>query len=349
MSTKTKSRDSNIELLRIVSMLLVLGLHVNYLALGKVTISDTATDPLTSLVRMELESLCIVCVNLYVLISGYFGIKIKRKSLLGLLFTILFWQITLYTVGIIDGRYSLDFNLLQKMIVPGNGYWFVPAYLMLVLFSPLLNAFIEKADKKSLGRFILCFLAVQTMFGYIEPYWNMFINGYSVISFMGLYLIGNYIRRYSGEMFRKGPAIYFTIYLLMGITAGACAFLAYRYVDSHYILPHVNNWFIISYISPFAIAGAVSLFIAFTKTKIKNNTVINRMAASAFPVYLIHIHPVVVIYFLRYARYIYNEFDGIIYAAAITVYIISVYLICVLLDQIRIVAWKWCCKLLRME
>ena len=349
MSTKGKSRDSNIELLRILSMLLVLGLHVNYLALGKVTITDVASDPFVSLMKMELESLCIVCVNLYVLISGYFGIKIKKKSLFSLLFTILFWQITLYTVGIIDGRYSFDFNILQKMIVPGSIYWFVPAYLMLVLFSPLLNAFIEKSDKKSLGRFIICFLSVQTMFGYVEPYWNMFINGYSVISFMGLYLIGNYIRRYSGEMFRKSPSCYFCIYLMTGIASGACAFLAYRYVDSHYILPHVNNWFIVSYISPFAIIGAISLFIAFTKTKIKNNTIINRMAASAFPVYLIHIHPVVVIYFLRYARYIYNEFDGIIYIIAIIGYIVAVYLICVLLDQIRIVAWKWCFKLLGME
>ena len=94
MSTKGKSRDSNIELLRILSMLLVLGLHVNYLALGKVTITDVASDPFVSLMKMELESLCIVCVNLYVLISGYFGIKIKKKSLFSLLFTILFFNST---------------------------------------------------------------------------------------------------------------------------------------------------------------------------------------------------------------------------------------------------------------
>lgn len=348
MSTTTKTRNSNIELLRIISMLLVLGLHVNYLALGKVTIAGTASEPLLSLVRMEFESLCIVCVNLYVLISGYFGIRIKKKSLIGLLFTILFWQISLYTAGIIDGRYTLDFNLLQKMIIPGGIYWFVPAYLMLVLLSPMLNAYIEKTSKKNMGRFIICFLAVQTIFGYVQPYWNMFINGYSAISFIGLYLIGSYIRKYSGEMFRRGAKSYVAVYVLAMTIAAVAAFLTYRYADSQYILPHVNNWFLVSYISPFAIIGAVSLFVAFTRTGIKNNVWINRIAASAFPVYLIHIHPVVVIYFLRYARYIYNSFDGILYIVTIIAYIVGVYLLCTLLDQIRILAWKWCCKLFRI-
>ena len=346
MSTKT--RDSNIELLRIVSMLLVLGLHVNYLTIGNVTVGDVAENPSISFVRMEFESLCIVCVNLYVLISGYFGIRIKKKSIIGLLFTILFWQITLYITGVVHGRYDFDFNLLQKMIIPGSPYWFVPAYLMLVLFSPILNSFVEKSDKKRLGKYIIAFLVVQTVFGYIQPYWKMFINGYSVISFIGLYLIGSYIRRYTAKQ-GNSTKRYYAFYIIIATIATASAFLIFRYSDSAFILKNTDNWFIVSYISPFAIAGAVCLFIAFTGTKIRNNIFINRIAASAFPVYLIHIHPFTVTYFLKYADYIYKELDGIIYMIAIICYIISVYFICTILDQLRILAWKYCCKILRLE
>ena len=77
------NRFSNIELLRIVAMLLVVFVHANYFSLGWINIDDINNDPINSFVRIILEQICIVCVNVFVLISGWFGIKPSLKGVLG--------------------------------------------------------------------------------------------------------------------------------------------------------------------------------------------------------------------------------------------------------------------------
>ena len=81
-------RESNIELLRIVAMLLVLFLHANYFSLGKVESIDIQSDLFGSFVKSFTEALCIICVNVFVLISGWFGIRPTLKGAMSLLFQV---------------------------------------------------------------------------------------------------------------------------------------------------------------------------------------------------------------------------------------------------------------------
>ena len=93
-----KTRNSNIELLRIIAMVMILGLHVNYLAIGKPSSQDIATSPLQSFLRMFAEYVCIVGVNVFVLISGWFGINYKLKGLCNFLFQSLFFSLIIFTL-----------------------------------------------------------------------------------------------------------------------------------------------------------------------------------------------------------------------------------------------------------
>lgn len=76
---KIYQRKSNIELLRIVSMLMILVLHSFY------------TPPHLHIVDIQvctnyfIESLCICAVNMFVITSGYFSIKQNFRSLFRLL------------------------------------------------------------------------------------------------------------------------------------------------------------------------------------------------------------------------------------------------------------------------
>ena len=88
--TQTKRRDSNFELLRIVAMVLVMLVHVNYAALGGVTHEELLATPWTGFVRILCEQLCIICVNLFILLSGWFGIRPTLGKLASLLFQVLF-------------------------------------------------------------------------------------------------------------------------------------------------------------------------------------------------------------------------------------------------------------------
>ena len=83
-------RKSNIELLRIISMMLVLLIHFiptrNNGFFSPIFVpqgcNPLSTDFLNTITNLELRSLCIVCTHCFVLISGYFGIKFKIKSLI---------------------------------------------------------------------------------------------------------------------------------------------------------------------------------------------------------------------------------------------------------------------------
>ncbi len=80
-----QERSSNIELLRILSMFLVLTIH--YIPYRTLPTHDTlAHDTLGTLFDLELRSISFVCVNCFILISGYFGIRWKLKSFSNLLF-----------------------------------------------------------------------------------------------------------------------------------------------------------------------------------------------------------------------------------------------------------------------
>lgn len=85
---KTKKRQVNIELLRMIAMVLVLLTHTQF---GKGDISLVHSDLLRAIGNYEVDSWTFVCVPSFVVISGYFGIHWKWKGLFNYLFQIGFW------------------------------------------------------------------------------------------------------------------------------------------------------------------------------------------------------------------------------------------------------------------
>lgn len=85
-----KKRLVNIELLRIIAMLLVLLNHSTWSA-SYFKIEMVRSDFWKSIGVLEIYSWIFVCVPCFVVISGYFGIHWKWKGLLNYLFQIGFW------------------------------------------------------------------------------------------------------------------------------------------------------------------------------------------------------------------------------------------------------------------
>lgn len=86
-----KERLSNIELLRILSMFMILGLHANFVALPRPDNAFIIANPIESSLRIFLEYLCIVSVDVFVLISGWFRIKATTRSITNFLYQIVFF------------------------------------------------------------------------------------------------------------------------------------------------------------------------------------------------------------------------------------------------------------------
>lgn len=88
---KTVVRESNIELLRNISMFMILVIHANFVSLPKIEYSELMANTIPSVSRFFIESLGIVAVNVFVFISGWFGIKTRTKSVLSFIYLILWY------------------------------------------------------------------------------------------------------------------------------------------------------------------------------------------------------------------------------------------------------------------
>lgn len=117
----SKMRNSNIELMRIIAMLFIISHH--FLVHGMNIWQDSSWDNLTLL---SLDSLFFIGVNVFVLISGYCGIRFNWNKLLRLyLLTAIVGGIG-YIVHLIIDNASLGSSIIYNTIfsishAPGLG------------------------------------------------------------------------------------------------------------------------------------------------------------------------------------------------------------------------------------
>ena len=139
MGVVRQARESNMELLRIVSMLMVLLLHANFLVFGTPTAADATCQPVATFLRLFFESVSIVGVNLFVFISGWYGIKAKVSRIAAFLFQVFFFVAVCYGAEVVVlGTNTFSFSYLFHLLRM-DSYWFAQAYLILYVLSPALN------------------------------------------------------------------------------------------------------------------------------------------------------------------------------------------------------------------
>lgn len=323
-------RNSNIELLRIISMLLVLLIHFTSVHLMP-SPETLSTDAANNILNLGLRSISFVCVNCFILISGYFGIRWKIRSFSNLIFQILFWLAVGVTFAKIIGI-QYDGSIFSACLSMINGRWFIPAYISLYVVAPLLNAFIEKSSTKQLLKYIVIFYIFSTIYGYFM-FSAEFNEGMSLISLIGIYLTGAYLHR-EDKLFAKLNSwswlgLYFTCALLLIVTS--------------IVLFKLNiSSLIFGYLNPLIILQSVFLFMFFERLKIGKHRWINFIAASAFAVYLFHFHPMVYGKYQETCRLLIDETTAWL---TVPLFFIAIFAFCVIVDHIRILLFKGLCKI----
>lgn len=139
---KVQGRQSNFELLRIIAMCMIIGLHYY----GFYDASSTIPYPSNNYTIFQLnESFCICGVNLFILISGYFSCKkqnfIDIRKICNLLIDVIFWGSLGFLIACFFSQREFDLKDLIKTTIPyfWGGRWFVKAYIILLFFIPFLN------------------------------------------------------------------------------------------------------------------------------------------------------------------------------------------------------------------
>jgi surface polysaccharide O-acyltransferase-like enzyme len=296
-----KIRNSNIDLLRIVAMLMIVIWHL--IGHGGV-LGAYNNSPLEQNLTLIVKSLCLVAVNCYVLISGYFltGSTFRVKKLFNLIVQVIFYSLSIYTILVISGLISLtEFGYIQAVFpVFGGLYWFVSAYVGMYLLSPFINRFILSINQKVHLSILTLLIGIFSIWPFVLLFIKgtassklILFDGYNIVWFIVLYFIASYIRLYYVPKFKIGH--YLRRYLL------AAGIVSTLFVGAHYvtnIIPDVRVTTIFNNLSNYnsltALIPSLLLFIVFLNLRI-NNTVVNKLISVLSPltfgVYLIHDEP----------------------------------------------------------
>lgn len=196
-------RKNNIELCRICIMYFIVVHHCIVSGLGLNEILN-GINPIFSIYNaflMILNSFVVISVNVFFLISGYFGINFRMKKIASLLYEIAFCSILVYVGLAMFGKAEITVKgLIKNSLLSINLYWFAIVYIALVVTSQALNYIwkyvIEPHEKEiMIGGFlclcVLCFVFPDSFGVYLG-----INNGYSYFFSVYLYFIGKMIREH---------------------------------------------------------------------------------------------------------------------------------------------------------
>lgn len=327
---KLQSRQSNIELLRILLMFFVLIEHADFNILGVPSATDVTTSPIQTYARFFFEAVSLCAVNTFILISGWFGINARRNSIISFIFQLCFFYIGIYFLFIITGVESITKDGI-KMAFLLKGGWFVKSYLILYILSPVLNAYVGKADKRTQSIVLVSFFAFQTIYGWLSDDMPIFDYGYSPLSFIGLYLLARYVRIYNPFDSVVGGGkfcVCLVLFVLVTIAQSLWPFLL-TYIGHNY------SHKMYAYTNPLVVLQSLFLLLLFTKISISNKY-INYIAASSFAVFLLHCHPCIYYqYFSPIVKQLYNDYNSFNAVLYIGIFLLIVYAVSILLDLVR--------------
>ena len=286
ISKNKSSRNSNLELLRIISMILIVAHHYSVHGF-------TINDMDFSRNKYIVDFLSLggkLGVNCFILISGYFSIKSKFtiKKLFKLEGQVLFYSISFLVLflTVLTPIKPIGIKLIIKSFLPiiYNCYWFVTTYIILMILSPYINILILNMNKIIHAK-LICILVL--IFSIIQNFTLSDLSYSNLGWFMILYLIAAYIRKYVDisninlKLIRKITTIT-TMLLFLSV-------IVFNYIGNKYNIDVLlkNSRYFGKDNSILILIISVGLFLICLSYN-WHNSIINRIASTTFGVYLIH-------------------------------------------------------------
>ncbi len=211
---KSKSvRNSNLELLRILCILAIIGDHFT----GQSGIVEWGNVGI-NFFYCAVTSLSRVACSVFIIISAWFAVEksFNMKKVLHVWLTVIMFTvpITLYCwhIGIATKR-----DLFTAALpVSGSPLWFAGYYIVLMLLSPALNFLVNEAPKIVHVWLLLVLLVLMVVFSTITAELGFF--GHDIWVLIFLYLLTGYIKKYkSVPDCRRSFLLFFVIWLLLSV------------------------------------------------------------------------------------------------------------------------------------
>lgn len=292
MKNKMKKRETNIEILRIISMLLIICFHYVY----KSEYQYTELNLNTILVK-SIWFFGELGVNIFILITGYYLSKSKAsiKKIILLILEVLFYHLILCFIGNKIG-YNVNENTFKEKFLSFfpvilNKYWFISGYLLVYILSPFYNMLINSLNKRNYQKLLIIIILIWCI---IPTIFGIFYNGSEGILYYNrfiwltiMYFVGAYIRKFDIRFLCSKKRSFMTFI----ITYISMIFSIFAIHILRNFLNKIGTSEIAYFWTPnniLMLILSVSMFKFFTELKIRNNMFINKLSTTTLGIYLLH-------------------------------------------------------------
>lgn len=335
-----KVRCSNIELLRIISMMLIVATHLcnHYMDMD----GSLWPFPPGFIFLQSVKSVTYIAVNMYVLISAYFlcTSRFKSKRIIMIWLEVLFYSLLIGVPHIVNGGVSFTKIVTVFFPVLMSEYWFATVFIGLLVLSPFINITIRSMSQKALllNCCVLLFLTsvVPTVIGPFSS-WVAYGGSCGLLWFITLYYCGSYIRLFVSKeliiLYKSKILVYGLVFMMFA----AIARFVIAFTTAHLLGHAVGAGFFYGNNVIFNVVGTLLVFMYFTVVKIENNTlikVVNSLAKSSFAVYLIHENPFIRPYLEQYIPN-YYDFSSVWFPLQFISIMTFIWIVCTFIDYGR--------------
>ena len=327
-----RKRDSNIELFRIITMLLIVSHH--YVVNSGLTKdgSPLLIAPLSgnSILYLMLGAWGKIGINCFVMITGYFMCKstITARKFVKLVSEWLFYRYVIHAVFFITGYETFSAKNVVKAVIPITSVQtnFTACFVLFWLCIPFLNILIKGMNERQHIRVLLLMGVVYVLFGTIHQVTMNYVSWFSVI-----YLISSYIRLYPKKCFENIKL--WVVLTLLCILVSSASVIGCAWTGTK--INRFAPFFMVTDSNTFlAVVTGICAFMLFKNIHIPYNKVINTIGASTFGVLCIHAHSD------SMRRWLWKDtidcvghFNAPLYALLC---ILAVFAVCTVIDIIRI-------------
>ena len=286
LSVDHSQRNSSIELLRIMCMMFIVGLHVIRFGVNAPYRADLPLGGADYMWCKVLDTVFSTAVDTFVLISGYFAIRFKPRKILKIWMMVLCYSYAVFIIKCLRGGVHLQ-DIKYLLPITSRTFWFISVYFVLCLLSPLINEFLSRTDKRRhalvAGSGVLLVYGWATV-SYLFNFAQMIPDyGGGIINFVTLYLIGRYIRLYVTS---RRPVWMYVLMFLAVLAVNVVVESCLSWVLGFGFSSFQNND------SVFTVAAAVLLLLTFRSLRF-HSKVINLLATNCLAVFVFHMNDVV--------------------------------------------------------
>lgn len=219
-------------------------------------------------------------VVVFVLLSGYFTIKLKVSGLVKLLGIFFIYCLPEVIYSVATSKNMLH-TIRSLMFFSNSHFWFVKTYLYLFLVSPMINLWLKNATERqrwymvAVFAFVACYMAITKGDASMS-------NGKNLTNFIYFYLVGNQLYYYRDRWMNIKTSTLVLCYILFNVVIFGTEYYMYGIIVGRLV-----KSLSFPYHSPLILVGAIMFFMIIGKQHIQSRF-INYVAASSLAIYLIH-------------------------------------------------------------